>query len=71
VRDIGGYGWKDGDWMGSAREEQPVDAPISVYEVHLGSGSAAPTRTRMLSYKEAADRTGRLRRTTWASPISS
>ncbi|MEM9972004.1 MAG: 1,4-alpha-glucan branching enzyme, partial [Pseudomonadota bacterium] len=37
VRDIAGFGWKDDDWMASRAEHHDRRAPISVYEVHLGS----------------------------------
>jgi 1,4-alpha-glucan branching enzyme len=31
------YPWKDGDWMGSRKANNSLDAPWSVYEVHLAS----------------------------------
>ena len=37
VRDIRGYGWKDGEWMETRAGRNARTAPISVYEVHLGS----------------------------------
>ena len=55
VRDIAGYGWKDGDWMGSRHARNRRDAPISIYEVHLGSWRRKWDQGgRPLSYKEAA-----------------
>jgi 1,4-alpha-glucan branching enzyme len=53
VRKITGD-WGDGDWLRSRAAHQNVDAPISVYEVHLGSWRRAPG-DRMLSYEELAD----------------
>ena len=53
VRDISGYGWRDGDWMTSRHTNNARTAPISVYEVHLGSWRRKDGR--MLSYKEAAE----------------
>ena len=32
-----GYQWGDGDWMAARAERQPISAPMSIYEVHLGS----------------------------------
>jgi 1,4-alpha-glucan branching enzyme len=32
-----GYRWKDKDWMSSRSGTPPMDTPISIYEVHLGS----------------------------------
>ena len=54
VRRIDGARWTDGDWMATRGAHQNIDAPISVYEVHLGSWKRAPG-DRMLSYTELAD----------------
>jgi len=54
VRDIRGAVWADADWMATRGPRQTIDAPISVYEVHLGSWRRAPG-DRMLSYTELAD----------------
>ena len=53
VRTITGD-WHDGDWLKSRAARHSVDAPISVYEVHLGSWRRAPG-DRMLSYAELAE----------------
>ncbi|MEC9092582.1 MAG: 1,4-alpha-glucan branching protein GlgB [Planctomycetota bacterium] len=37
VTDLGLYRWQDSDWMEKRRNQNPLDQPISVYEVHLGS----------------------------------
>jgi 1,4-alpha-glucan branching enzyme len=55
VRDIRGYGWKDGDWMAMRAGRNARTAPISVYEVHLGSWRRRYGEGgRPLSYREAA-----------------
>ena len=55
VRDISGYGWKDKSWMKTRADLQNTDAPISIYEVHLGSWKRIWDQGgRPLSYKEAA-----------------
>ncbi len=54
VRDISGYGWKDGDWMKTRAERNARSAPISVYEVHLGSWTRK-AQNRRISYVEAAE----------------
>jgi 1,4-alpha-glucan branching enzyme len=55
VRDIDGYGWKDKAWMKTRADLQKTDAPISIYEVHLGSWKRIWDQGgRPLSYKEAA-----------------
>ena len=53
VRDIRDPRWTDGDWMAQRAARQHVDAPISIYEVHLASWKRAPG-DRMLSYEELA-----------------
>ncbi|TDL83709.1 1,4-alpha-glucan branching protein GlgB [Palleronia sediminis] len=55
VRHIGGYGWHDGRWMDERAARQSRTAPISIYEVHLGSWRRRENEgNRPLSYKEAA-----------------
>ncbi len=53
VRRIAGD-WHDGDWLNTRAARHSIDAPISVYEVHLGSWKRAPG-DRMLSYLELAE----------------
>ncbi len=53
VRQISGD-WTDGEWMTTRGLHQNIDAPISVYEVHLGSWRRAADN-RMLSYRELAE----------------
>ncbi len=56
VRDISGYGWKDAAWMESRAGRNARTAPISIYEVHLGSWRRRPAEgNRALSYKELAE----------------
>jgi 1,4-alpha-glucan branching enzyme len=54
VRDIRPRVWGDGDWMATRAAAQNINAPISTYEVHLGSWRRAPGN-RMLSYLELAE----------------
>ncbi|ETX29737.1 1,4-alpha-glucan branching protein GlgB [Roseivivax isoporae] len=53
VRDISGYGWSDEGWMQARAERNARTAPISVYEVHLGSWTRKADNRR-ISYVEAA-----------------
>lgn len=48
------HDWADGAWMASRHERQALGAPISIYEVHLGSWRRGDG-DRMLSYDELAD----------------
>ncbi len=49
------YAWGDGEWMARRGERQGLEAPISVYEVHLGSWRRRPEEgDRPLSYREIA-----------------
>ncbi len=55
VRDIDGYGWKDAGWMQRRKAAGDVAAPVSIYEVHLGSWRRKWDEAgRPLSYKELA-----------------
>jgi 1,4-alpha-glucan branching enzyme len=54
VRDIRAADWQDADWMAGRAARHAVDAPISIYEVHLPSWRRAPGN-RMLSYPELAE----------------
>ncbi|MBI3548451.1 MAG: 1,4-alpha-glucan branching protein GlgB [Elusimicrobia bacterium] len=49
------YEWGDGDWMRSRAGRNAHDAPVSIYEVHLGSWMRVPEEgDRPLTYREAA-----------------
>jgi len=49
------YEWRDGDWMRARRARNALDAPISIYEVHLGSWRRVPEEgSRSLNYREIA-----------------
>ena len=39
------YAWDDGEWMARERARTALDAPIAIYEVHLGSWRRASTAT--------------------------
>ncbi|MDJ0826010.1 MAG: 1,4-alpha-glucan branching protein GlgB [Rhodobacter sp.] len=54
VRRIDRRHWTDGDWMEARATRQIIDAPISIYEVHLGSWRRAEDGRRPLSYPELA-----------------
>ncbi|MEX2659862.1 MAG: 1,4-alpha-glucan branching protein GlgB [Acidimicrobiales bacterium] len=47
--------WRDADWLGRRRDADPMLAPMSVYEVHLGSWRTVPEEgDRPLTYREMA-----------------
>ena len=51
------YEWKDADWMANRWKKNNLEAPISVYEMHLGSwmrGLDDPQR--FFNYREIAER---------------
>ena len=51
------YNWGDQAWMEKRRTHNALDAPISIYEVHLGSWQRVPEEeNRHLSYRELAPR---------------
>ena len=50
------YEWGDGEWMASRLARNALDAPVSIYEVHLGSWRRAPEDgRRWLSYRQIAE----------------
>lgn len=49
------YQWKDATWLNIRKEHNALDAPFSVYEVHLGSWRKKVEENRFLSYFELAD----------------
>jgi 1,4-alpha-glucan branching enzyme len=49
------YQWGDGAWMAGRGERQSMSAPMSIYEVHLGSWRRVPEEgNRSLTYREMA-----------------
>jgi len=49
------YEWNDGEWMASRAARNSFSAPMSIYEVHLGSWRRlADDNNRSLSYREIA-----------------
>jgi 1,4-alpha-glucan branching enzyme len=57
VWDLDGYTWGDQTWMGHRRGNNSITAPISIYEVHLGSWMRVPEEgNRWLNYREIAPR---------------
>ncbi len=54
VRDLSGHEWRDAEWMADREVRQRRDAPISIYEVHLGSWKRRDGNG-YLSYAELAE----------------
>ena len=53
------YEWHDDEWMGVRAARNALDAPMSVYEVHLGSWRRVPEEgNRPLNYRELAHALG-------------
>jgi 1,4-alpha-glucan branching enzyme len=50
------YAWGDAAWMKQRKSRNALDAPMSVYEVHLGSWRRVPGEgNRSLTYRELAE----------------
>ncbi len=49
------YRWKDDNWLKIRKNNNALDAPFSVYEVHLGSWKRKIKENKFLSYFELAD----------------
>ncbi len=55
VWDVDHFPWTDDEWMADRPRRQALDAPMAVYEVHLGSWRRSPERgNSFLSYRELA-----------------
>jgi 1,4-alpha-glucan branching enzyme len=55
VWDIEDFDWKDREWMATRHIKNSHKAPVSIYEVHLGSWRRKPEEgNRFLTYREAA-----------------
>jgi 1,4-alpha-glucan branching enzyme len=54
VWDIDQYVWHDQEWMATRKAKHQYDAPISIYEVHLGSWRLKD-RWEWLTYQELAN----------------
>lgn len=51
------YTWHDQEWMEKRDRVQALDAPMSIYEVHLGSWMRVPEEgNRYLTYRELASK---------------
>ncbi len=51
------YEWGDGEWMRTRGGRNSFEAPMSIYEVHLGSFARVPEEgNRWLTYRELAPR---------------
>ncbi|RYH74137.1 1,4-alpha-glucan branching protein GlgB [Flavobacteriaceae bacterium 144Ye] len=55
VWDDNNHKWNDAKWMKKRKANNALDAPFSVYEVHLGSWKKQIEENRFLSYTELAD----------------
>ncbi len=49
------YVWQDGEWMAKRQRHNPVEMPVSIYEVHLGSWMRTPDN-KPLNYRDYAAR---------------
>ncbi|AEH02521.1 1,4-alpha-glucan branching protein GlgB [Lacinutrix sp. 5H-3-7-4] len=49
------YSWKDKQWLSNRKQVNTLNAPFSVYEVHLGSWKKEIKENRFLSYLELSD----------------
>jgi len=55
VVDLDEYVWTDGEWLARREQTDPLGAPVSIYEVHLGSWRRSREEgNRWLTYRELA-----------------
>lgn len=55
VYNLDKYEWQDKKWQKERNEKNKLDAPISIYEVHLGSWMRSAD-DKMLTYRDMADK---------------
>ena len=55
VWDLTKYEWQDQTWLAHRPAAQTFDAPISIYEVHLGSWRRVPETGGFLTYRELGE----------------
>jgi 1,4-alpha-glucan branching enzyme len=54
VWDLDGHEWGDADWMATRGPRNALDAPMAVYELHVGSWRHVDGEHRSLNYRELA-----------------
>ena len=55
VRDVSEYQWEDQAWMDTRKQSDPLNQPLSIYEVHLGSWRRViEEENRWFTYQELA-----------------
>ncbi len=63
IWDLDGYEWGDDEWMRGRGRRNALDAPMAIYEVHLGSWARSPEEgNRWLTYREMGPRLARYAR---------
>ncbi len=55
IWDIDNYNWQDMEWMATRKRKNAHDAPISIYEAHLGSWMRNE-KNEWLTYRELAEK---------------
>ena len=52
VTDLDAYRWADHEWMEAQRRHNPLERPLTIYEVHLGSWLRVPEEIGRASCRE-------------------
>ena len=55
VFDLEHYSWGDSDWIANRKQHNGLNAPMAIYEVHLGSWKRVPDTNGYLNYRDLAD----------------
>ncbi len=56
IANINKFQWDDQEWLIKREHENPLNRPVTIYEVHLGSWKRMPEENnRFLTYRELAD----------------
>lgn len=55
IFDVDSYVWKDKNWLEYRKKKDPIESPLNIYEVHLGSWQRDECG-QFLNYKEIAEK---------------
>ncbi len=56
ITDLKGFAWEDDEWLTNRAEIQKADAPMSVYELYLGSFTEPKAGEEFANYRTIADK---------------
>src|SRR5262249_2175869 len=58
VASLEGYEWRDAEWMEARARRRPLESPMAIYELHLGSWRRPSDGRGFLDYRDLARQLG-------------